>query len=175
MRARTRAVHLLSTLRPSAVARPCAVALLAAALTGCAPEAPAQAEASEADVRAAFDDFAGAFQAQDLDGVLAAFTEDAVAIDPPAPPGIFRGSEGIGAWAGGAFQAFDRIEIDIRDPSVRTQGSAGWVTAYYVFQATAAGMPEPYTAEGWVSMVFVRDEEGTYRSTLFQASPVAES
>jgi ketosteroid isomerase-like protein len=146
--------------------------LVVANIAGCAPEAPPRNDASEGGILAAFKNFHDAFQQQDLNGVLATFTADAVVIDPPAPPGRFDGTEGIRSWADGAFQMFDHIEIAIQDPQVHTSGPAGWVTAYYVFEAAAEAMPEPYSAEGWVTVVFVHGEDGTYRSPLFQASPM---
>lgn len=145
--------------------------LFSAALAGCAPEAPAEPEGSEAEVRASFDDLISAFEAQDVGAVLQLFTADAVAIDPPAPPGKFEGTEGIRAWAGGAFEAFDRIDIETQDVRVRTEGSVAWLTADYRFEARAEAMPEPYVAEGYVTTLWVRDEDGTYRSPLFHASP----
>lgn len=148
--------------------------LLSAAMAGCAPDAPPEAEgteASEAEVWAGFEAFVRAFAARDMETVLGTFTADAVVFDPSAPPGRFEGTDGIRSWAGGAFETFERIDITIEDARLRSEGPLAWVTAGYVFEGRAAAMPEPYVAEGYLTMLWTRDEAGVYRSPLFHASP----
>lgn len=148
---------------------------LAIAFTACAREAPPEepvAAIAAADVEAAFEAFRGAWEREDLEAVLAAFTPDAVAFDP-VPPGRFEGAEGIREWVGGTFSALDAITITTSDVRVSSAGPVAWLTARFVFE----GRPpegEALRDEGNVSMLWVRSPDGTYRSPLFHASPDPE-
>lgn len=151
---------------------------LAAALAwgACVPatdEAPATAEpvAAAAEVEAALGAFVDAWAAEDAEAVIGTFTADAVAFDP-VPPFKFAGTEGIRAWVSGAFEQLDGISIPLSEVEVDTEGRVAWSTARYTFQAES---PEgPVSDEGYVSMVWVLQDDGAYRATLFHASNVEE-
>ncbi len=154
----------------------CAVAWLA-----CAPAAeeggePAADEATEpaatvAGVEAAFQAFVEAWEAEDVEAVAGTFTADAVMFDP-VPPVKFSGSEEIRALASGAFESADRISIPVSEVEVETHGPVAWSTARYTYESQADG--ETTADEGYVSMVWVLQEDGSYKATLFHASHLPE-
>ncbi len=146
------------------------LALLAmGAAAACAPEGGADVPAADpAEARQAFDAFIAAWETQDLDAALGAFTDDAVAFDP-VPPFKFEGPEAIRSWIGGAFDTLDEISIDVEDVRSRTEGHVAWVTARYAFRGTPVE-GEAFVDEGHVTMLWVRTADGSYRSPLFHAS-----
>lgn len=156
-------------------------AALLAALISCtpAPEGGAEtagqmAAARATEVETAMDDFVAAWEREDLDATVAFFTADAVLFDP-VPPGKFTGSEAIRALVSGAFEELDAIEITLTERNVRTAGRVAWFHARFVYagqppQADAA----PVRDEGFVTMIWVRQEDGSYRSPLFHASRLPE-
>lgn len=155
----------------TAIGLSCAVAWL-----GCAPAADAGAEqtapqATAAGVEAALQAFIDGWEAQDLETVLGTFTADAVAFDA-VPPVKFTGTEGIRAWVSGAFDMFDTISIPLSEVEIDTHGQVGWSSARYTFEAEGGG--ETTGDEGYVSMVWVLQDDGSYRATLFHASNLPE-
>lgn len=136
--------------------------------------APETTVAQPADVEAAVDDFVAAWEQENLEAATGALTADAVAYDP-APPGKFEGAEGIHAWISGAFEELDQIDITLTERSVRTVGRVAWFQARYVFAAQPVQPEaEPIRDEGYVSMIWVRQEDGSYKSPLFHASEIPE-
>ena len=154
---------------------------LVAALISCAPASEEGAEADgemsaarAAEVETAMDDFVAAWEREDVDATVAFFTADAVLFDP-VPPGKFEGSEAIRALVAGAFEELDAIEITLTERNVRTAGRVAWFHARFVY---AGQPPQPDAApvrdEGFVTMIWVRQEDGSYRSPLFHASRLPE-
>jgi uncharacterized protein (TIGR02246 family) len=141
--------------------------VVAPAITACAPvPAPHAGDASAAEVEAAFKAFEQAWEKEDLDATAAAFTADAV-VDP-VPPGRFEGTDAIRSWLSGSFEALEHISISSSQVRVQTQGTVGWGTSHYVFEAQQAG--KPLRAEGDVTMVWVRQPDGTHKLSVFHAS-----
>lgn len=126
-----------------------------------------QPAATAAGVEAAFQAFVDAWEAEDVEAAVGAFTTDAVAFDP-VPPGKFGGPEGIRAWASGAFEALEGITITVSEVSAATEGRVGWLTAHYVFEGQAPD--ESVRDEGYLSSVWVLQDDGSYKATLFHAS-----
>ncbi len=125
--------------------------------------------ATAAGVEAAFRAFVAAWEAEDVEAVVGSFTADGVAFDP-VPPGKFAGSAGIRALASGTFESLDRISIPVTEIEIDTWGRVAWLTARYVFQSEEVG--ETTADEGYVSMVWMLQDDGSYRATLFHASPL---
>ena len=147
--------------------------LLGFIAAACQPAPPPRAAAADpAAVEAAYEDFEAAWEAEDLDGVIAMFRPDAVAFDP-VPPGKFEGTEGIRSWAGGAFEFLDGITITSDEIRVRVEGPVAWVTAHYVFEGRQPD-GELLRDEGNLSMVWVLESDGRYRATVFHASNLPE-
>lgn len=176
MKTRIRIPTRFSRRLATAIGLACAVSWLA-----CAPAAEDEGEAGARDaarpmataegVEAAFRAFTAAWEAEDLEAVVGTFTPDAVAFDP-VPPGKFAGSEGIRALASGAFESADAISIPLSEVEVGTHGSVGWSTARFTYESEAAG--ETTSDDGYVSMVWVLQDDGSYRATLFHASELPE-
>lgn len=151
------------------------VAVLAVGLTACPAEGPDQEATAAADpaaIQSAWDAFLAAWEDQDIEAGLRAFSDDAVAFDP-VPPGRFEGQTGIRNWMAGAFDAFEEITIDTEDVRVRTEGAVGWVTARYTFTGTPL-QGEPVVDEGYATMLWTPTADGIYRSPLFHASVLPE-
>lgn len=127
--------------------------------------------ATAAGVEAAFQAFVEAWEAQDVEAVVTSFTADAVMFDP-VPPGKFSGSAEIRALVSGAFESADEISIPVSELEVGTHGPVAWSTAGYTYASEAAG--ETTSEEGYVSMVWVLQDDGSYKATLFHASPLPE-
>lgn len=143
----------------------CVVAIALAAAAWAAPPQPA---AEEAGVRAAVESFIAAWLAEDADAVVATFLPDAVAFDP-APPGTFEGQEGIRRWVTGDFAHIEGIAISSPGPwRIETLGPVAWVTGHYRFQAALG--EQHIDDEGALTMVWVRQPDGTYRLAVFHAS-----
>lgn len=164
-----------------ALALPLAIASLA-----CAPAADGGADAAADDtstveamepmatsagVESAFQAFIDVWEAGDVEGVVSTFTADGVAFDP-VPPGKFSGTEGIRALATGTFEAQDDITIPYTEFEARTHGDVAWSIARYTYRATMDG--QSIADEGYVSMVWVLQDDGSYRATLFHASELPE-
>lgn len=67
-------------------------------------------------------------------------------------------------------------DITLTERQVDTHGDAGWFHARYVFAAVPAEpAAEPVRDEGYVSMLWIRQEDGSYRMPLFHASPLPEA
>lgn len=149
--------------------------LLAIGVTACPADRDEQVAAEPADPAAilnAWEALLAAWEAQDVEGVLRAFTENAIVFDP-VPPGKFEGQTGIRNWAAGAFDAFEEISIDTEQVQVATEGPVGWVMARYTFRGTPL-QGEAYVDEGYVSALWTLAADGTYRSPLFHASVLPE-
>jgi uncharacterized protein (TIGR02246 family) len=148
---------------------------LTVAWLACAPaaetgeDAAMEPMATAAGVEAAFQAFVDVWEAEDVEAVLATFTADAVVFDP-VPPGKFSGSEGIRGLVTSTFESQDGISIPVSEVEVRTHGPVAWSTARYTYQADMGG--ETIADEGYVSMVWVLQDDGSYRATLFHASPL---
>lgn len=149
--------------------------LLPLAAGACATPGPDTTDDSadaEAEVRAAYDDFVRAWEAESADAVVAFFTDDAVAFDP-VPPGRWEGASDIReGWVAPSFDFLDDISIDSRMVRVNTRGDVAWVTSAYTFTATTAD--GPFRDEGNLSMVWVRQADGGWRVAVFHASPPVE-
>ena len=140
--------------------------------TEAAETAPEREAAVAEEVEAAVDEYVSAWEREDVEGVAGWFTADGVAFDP-VPPGKFEGSEGIRDLVTGTFRDLDEIDITLSERSVRTDGPFAWFHARYVFAARPAEAgAEPIRDEGYVSMVWVRQEDGSYETPLFHASPM---
>lgn len=136
-----------------------------------AADQAAEPMATAAGVEAAFRSFVDAWEAQDVEAVVNTFTADAVMFDP-VPPGKFSGPSEIRGVASGAFESADRISIPVSEVEVRTHGPVAWSTARYTYESEADG--ETTAEEGYVSMVWVLQDDGSYEATLFHASPLPE-
>lgn len=133
---------------------------------------PAEPAATAEGIEAAFEAFIDAWETENLEAARATFTADAVAFDP-VPPFKFSGTEGIRAWTSGAFEQLDSISIATSEMTVRTHGPVAWSTARYTFEATPTE-GEAISDEGYLSMVWVLQDDGSYRATLFHASNITE-
>ena len=145
------------------------LALLACVVgvAGAAAHSPPDKEPSAAEVEAALQKVAEAWEKEDLEAAVAAFTPDAIVFDP-VPPGVFERTEGIRAWTSGSFEALDQISIDLSRVRVQTSGEVAWATAHFVFAAQQAG--KPLRAEGYLSTVWVRQPDGSLKLSVFHAS-----
>jgi len=131
------------------------------------PPPPPGGEASAAEVEAAFKRFEEAWEREDIDAAANAFTPDAVVFDP-VPPGRFEGAEGIRKWISGSFDSLEQISIGASQFRVQSAGQVAWVTAHYTFEAQQAG--KPLRVEGDLTMVWVRQTDGSHRLSVFHAS-----
>ena len=137
-------------------------------ITACAPApAPHAGDASAAEVEAAFKAFEDAWEKEDLDATAAAFVADAVVFDP-VPPGRFEGTDAIRGWLSGSFEALEHISISSSQVHVQAQGPVAWGTAHYVFEAQQDD--KPLRAEGDVTMVWLRQRDGSHKLSVFHAS-----
>jgi uncharacterized protein (TIGR02246 family) len=118
-------------------------------------------------VEAAFKRFEEAWEREDLEAAAGAFAPDAVVFDP-VPPGRFEGAEGIRAWISGSFDSLEQISISMSQLRIQTAGPAAWATARYVFEARQEG--KPLRVEGDVTMVWVRETDGSHKLSVFHAS-----
>lgn len=165
------------------------LAALSVALSGCAPAAEeregtaAEAEgpaeetvvAQQEEVDAFVDDFVAAWEREDAAAAAGVFTADAVAFDP-VPPGRFHRTEGIDAWINDTFAQLDDIDITLSERGVQTHGDVAWFESRYVFAAHPAGDEgERFSDEGYVTMVLVKQQDGSYAMPLFHASPLPEA
>jgi uncharacterized protein (TIGR02246 family) len=123
--------------------------------------------ASAAEVEAAFKRFEEAWETEDIESAVGAFTPDAVVFDP-VPPGRFERLEGIRAWISGSFDSLEQISISTSQVRVQTAGQVAWVTARYVFGAQQKGTP--VRVEGDLTMVWVRQPDGSLKMSVFHAS-----
>jgi len=144
-----------------------AVLALLACVACAATPPPQRGEISAAEVEAALHRFSEAWEKEDLESAVEAFTPDGIAFDP-VPPGVFERTEGIRAWISGSFDAADQISIDLSRLRVQTAGPVAWATAHFVFAAQQAG--KPLRAEGYVSTVWVRQPDGSLKLSVFHAS-----
>jgi ketosteroid isomerase-like protein len=164
------------------------LAMVAVVAISCAPAAevgeeaepgavetvPETTAAQPADVDAAVDEFIAAWEREDVEAAVGAFTADAVAYDP-VPPGRFAGTAGIREWIADTFAELDQIDITLAERTVHTADGVGWFQSRYVFAAQPAQPgAEPIRDEGYVSILWVRQEDGSYLSPLFHASPIPE-
>jgi ketosteroid isomerase-like protein len=142
--------------------------LAVVACVACSPT-PAQRgrEASAAEVEVAFKRFEEAWEREDLESAVNAFTPDAVVFDP-VPPGRFEKTEGIRAWISGSFNTLEQIAIDTTDLRLLTMGPVAWGTGHYVFAAQQGG--NPVRVEGDLTMVWVLQTDGSYKLSVFHAS-----
>jgi len=170
--------------------RPAVVlAALVVTLSGCAPaaeegeDADAGTEgavdesvvAQQEEVDAFVDDFVAAWEREDAAAASGVFTADAVAFDP-VPPGRFHLTEGIDAWINDTFTQLDNIDITLSERGVQTHGDVAWFESRYVFAARPAGEEgEPFSDEGYVTMVLVKQQDGSYAMPLFHASRLPEA
>jgi ketosteroid isomerase-like protein len=130
---------------------------------------PGQAKtpvASAAETDAALQQFIQAWTKEDLNAVVAAFAPDAIAFDP-TPPGKFEHTAGIRTWVSDTFKALAQISINVSDVQIHTAGSVTWLTGHYVFQAKVEAMP--IKDEGNLSMVWVKQTDGSYKISVFHA------
>lgn len=139
-----------------------------AACVACGPSpAPRGGETSASEVEVAFKNFEEAWEREDVESALAAFTPDAVVFDP-VPPGRFEKTEGIRAWISGSFETLELISISTSQFHVQTMGPVAWVTGHYKFEAQQGG--NPVRIEGDMTMVWVRQPDGSQKLSVFHAS-----
>jgi ketosteroid isomerase-like protein len=137
-------------------------------LVACAPVPPLQrGGASAAEVEAALKGFEEAWEREDLEAAAGAFTPDAIVFDP-VPPGRFEKAEGIRTWISESFGSLAQISISLSQLRVQTAGPVAWVTAHFVFDAQQEG--KPLRAEGYVSMIWVLQTDGSHKLSVFHAS-----
>jgi ketosteroid isomerase-like protein len=132
--------------------------------TGASAKTPV---ATTVEVEAATQQFVQAWEKEDVDAALATFLPDAIAIDPD-PPGIFENTEGIRGWLAGTFQSVKKISIKLSAVRVHTSGPTAWLTSHYVFKGEADR--QPVGDEGNVSIVWVKQDDGSYKISVFHAS-----
>jgi uncharacterized protein (TIGR02246 family) len=134
----------------------------------CAPApAPTGGDASASGVEAAFKALIEAWEREDLEAAAAVFTPDAVVFDP-VPPGRFEGVNGIRGWISDSFEALEHISIKSSQFRVQTKGPVAWATGHYVFEAQQNEKPVRF--EGDVTMVWVRQTDGSHKLSVFHAS-----
>jgi len=123
--------------------------------------------AATAEVETAFTGFVHAWQTKDVNAAVGAFAPDAVAYDS-TPPGKYGNPAEIREWIVGTFKALDRIAIPVSEVKIHTAGSVAWLTAHYVFKAEAGGKSS--ADDGNVSIVWVKQTDGSYKISVFHAS-----
>ena len=131
------------------------------------PPPPGEGEVSAADAEASFKAFAQAWEQENVDAATAAFAPDAVVFDP-VPPGRFEGAAGIRSWISGSFEALDHISIRSSQFRVQTRGPVAWGTTHFLFEAERGGQPVRF--EGDLTLVWVRQVDGSLRLSVFHAS-----
>ena len=143
-------------------------ALALAACLACAGALAAHGPmASAAAVEVALKKVEEAWEKEDLETAVNVFTADAIAFDP-VPPGVFEKTEGIRTWISGSFAALDQIAIDLSQLRVHADGPVAWATAHFVFAGQQAG--KPFREEGYVSTVWVLQNDGSLKMSVFHAS-----
>jgi len=142
--------------------------LAMATWVACAPASPPRGGvAAAAEVEAALKRFEEAWEREDLESAAGVFTPDAVVFDP-VPPGRFERAEGIRTWISDSFDSLAQISISLSQLRVQTAGPVAWVTAHFVFEAQQSG--KPLRAEGYVSMIWVLQTDGSHKLSVFHAS-----
>jgi ketosteroid isomerase-like protein len=138
------------------------------AWVACAPasDQPGR-EAVAAEVEAALKRFEEAWEREDLETAASVFTPDAVVFDP-VPPGRFERTEGIRTWISDSFDSLAHISISLSQLRIQIAGPVAWVTAYFVFEAQQEG--KPLRAQGYVSMIWVLQMDGSHKMSVFHAS-----
>lgn len=121
-------------------------------------------------VKVMVDELVEAWEQEDLDAAVDMFSADAVLYDPAWPPGKFEGPEEIRNWTAGHFESFDEIDLILSERTVRSIGRVAWFQAEYVLAVRSAEPDaEPTRGEGFLSILWVKLEDGTYKSPLFHA------
>ena len=160
-----------ATFSPRLCRTPLAVAVVAAAVSMAAActqtPAPPPPGASAEAVRAAYDAWEGAWESEDFAATAGAFAADAVVIDP-IPPYKFAGTEEINGWVNGAFEKFDSITITSDDVDIRTDGPVAWLVGRFRFEGQSAD--GSVVDEGYLSMIWRLQEDGSYKAELFHAT-----
>jgi ketosteroid isomerase-like protein len=162
---------LLRFVCPGALMRVLGAAMLAATVSNCGliaaqPRTDAPV-ASVSEVERALQRFIQAWQTKNVEATVAAFASDAVAVDP-SPPGRFVGTNAIRAWITGDFAVLEHITIPISDLQIKVDGPVAWLSARYVFSAQMGG--KPLIDPGSLSMVWLKQSDGSYKVSLFHAS-----
>lgn len=121
-------------------------------------------------VKAMVDELVETWEREDLDAAVAIFSAEAVVYDPGWPPGKFEGPEEIRNWTAGHFESFDEIDLILSERTVRSIGRVAWFQAEYALAVrTAEPDAEPTRGEGFLSILWVKQADGTYKSPLFHA------
>ena len=143
--------------------RPSLVLLGIAALAACAPSTPpgqasATATADEAAIRAAADAWNTAYNAGDVDKIVALYTEDAVMMPPDAPAAS-------GPAAIREFLAKDVAEAKAAGISVKDDGGTVGLTAEYGWHAGrfSASDAARKTVSAGKYVELWRKKDGTWR------------
>src|SRR5258708_5218735 len=159
---------------PGALLRLLGAAVLAATVSSCSSlSAPSRADGAIAtvpEVDQALQRFIQTWQTKNLEASLATFAPDAVVTDP-SPPGRFVGLKEIRAWTVGDFGVLEHITITISALQIKVDGPVAWLSARYVFSAQMGG--KPMSDPGSVSMVWLKQPDGSYKLSIFHASSLA--
>lgn len=164
-----------------------ATAILVSAAISCAPapepetgegdendgsETVAEMTAQPAEVEVAVEELITAWEEQDLEAAIDVFTTDAVVYDASWPPGKFDGIEEIRTWTAEHFEQLDSIYVTLTERSVQTVGRVAWLQARLVV-TTQPVQPEtePAPDGNHLSMIWVRQEDGSYKCPHFHTSP----
>lgn len=128
--------------------------------------------AQPAEVEAVVEELITAWEEQDLEAAVDLFTADAVVYDASWPPGKFEGIDEIRTWTAEHFEQLDRIYVTLTERSVRTVGRVAWFQARLVVSTQPVQPDTEQAREGnHLSMIWVRQEDGSYKCPLFHASP----
>lgn len=118
------------------------------------------AEICDAAAHEAHDAYVAAINANDLDAVMAMFTDDIVFMAAGAP--VMIGKEEIGPWIEGYLAAFHtRWEKDVEEFAV----NGDWAWERYAWRSfdTPHGGGETVTDTGWGFILYHRESDGVWR------------
>lgn len=121
---------------------------------------PADATGRDETARKAHDSYLAAINANDLDAVLAAVTDDIVLIAPNSP--VMVGKSQVGRWVGGYF---DSVETSWQKSSIELVVAGNW--AFERYRYTARDTPrdggETRVGTGNGINIYRRGSDGVWR------------
>ena len=129
----------------------------------------AAAPAAAGEVQAALQAMIDAWERADVEAINASFAPDAVMYGPE-PPGEFRGADSIRAYTVDFFKRNAEVAIELDDLKIQTAGPVGWSTASYTLSGDGRS-----TVRGYLSVVWVKQPDGSYRASLMHTSRLPEA
>ncbi|MCB9841309.1 MAG: nuclear transport factor 2 family protein [Phycisphaeraceae bacterium] len=155
-------VPLLKGQSMQAVAGSLGAVVLGVALVigGCASQRCEVSESRRVEAEQAFGNYIAAINSNDLDRLLAMFTDDVVFLTPNAPPIV--GKAAVREWCAGYFDAFS-THWDKRSLEFEIAGDWAFERYSYTSTDTPRGGGEPIVGTGWGMLIYRREADGVWR------------